>query len=249
MRSRRPRARPGSCRSPSPWATSRTVPPITCASISSRNRPARWPTEPTSGFTPSAVSTTPCRWRLCWTASSLIFRSASMLAEPDLGVGARRRRYRVEGVVQGVGFRPFVFRLASELTLTGFVSNGNGGVTVEVEGESNALERFESRLRAEAPPLSRVSAVRAEEVAACGDDQFVIAGSDDSGERRTAILADAATCSDCLAEIRDPSNRRYRYPFTNCTNCGPRFSIVEGIPYDRANTTMRRFVMCPRCRS
>src|SRR5579872_5744463 len=188
MRSPLPRARPGSCRSRSPSAISRTVPPTTCASISFRSRRERWPTGPISRFTPWAVSTTPCRWRLCWTASSLIFRSASMLAEPELGVVVRRRRYRVEGVVQGVGFRPFVFRLASELGLKGFVSNGNGGVTVEVEGESNALERFESRLRAEAPPLSRVSAVRAEEVAACGDDQFVIAGSDDSGERRTAIL-------------------------------------------------------------
>ncbi len=149
--------------------------------------------------------------------------------------------------MQGVGFRPYVYRLAGELGVAGHVLNDSRGVIVEVEAESETVERFLSRLEAEAPPLAHVESVTAEPVAETGKIGFVIRESTDDGEPRAAVTADSATCADCLAELFDPEDRRFRYPFTNCTNCGPRFTIVRGVPYDRPLTTMAGFEMCAAC--
>ncbi len=162
--------------------------------------------------------------------------------------GARRvraaPRARVEGVVQGVGFRPFVHRLAGELALDGFVLNDERGVLVEVQGSPERVERFLARLRTDAPPLAIVERVLAEPVEPSPERGFRIVESTGGGRADALVSADVATCEDCLAELFDPADRRHRYPFLNCTNCGPRFTIVRGVPYDRANTTMARFAMC-----
>ncbi len=146
-----------------------------------------------------------------------------------------------------MGFRPYVFRLAQELDLAGYVLNDERGVLVEVEGEPGAVDRFVLRLPSEAPPLARVEHVAREEVPACGLSGFSIAPSPAGRTPDAPVAADSATCPDCLAEMLDPADRRYRYPFTNCTNCGPRFTIVRGVPYDRPLTTMAGFTMCERC--
>lgn len=159
----------------------------------------------------------------------------------------RRIRARVAGTVQGVGFRPYVYRLAAELGLAGFICNDERGVLMELEGEPGAVERFLDRLPEEAPPLARVGEVAVEAVPAQGAVEFEIGASASGGAPATEISPDSATCFDCLAEISDPGNRRYRYPHTNCTNCGPRFTIVRGIPYDRPLTTMADFEMCAAC--
>jgi hydrogenase maturation protein HypF len=159
-----------------------------------------------------------------------------------------RVRIRVEGVVQGVGFRPFVHRLAGDLGLAGFVRNDARGVEIEAEGDPASVQRLLAGLQADAPPLASVEAVRAVEVTPRGDAGFSIAGSV-GGAPAALVTADAATCADCLAELRDPGDRRFRYPFVNCTNCGPRFTIVRGVPYDRPNTTMAAFAMCARCQA
>ncbi|MEA2135227.1 MAG: hydrogenase maturation protein HypF [Solirubrobacteraceae bacterium] len=159
----------------------------------------------------------------------------------------RRVRARVEGTVQGVGFRPFVYRLASELDLAGFVLNDERGVLLEVEGGETAVDGFLRRLSEEAPPLAAIEAVRPRDVAPAGERGFRILASPRGGEPAALVSPDTATCEDCLAELCDPSDRRHRYPFINCTNCGPRFTIVRGVPYDRPQTTMAGFEMCPRC--
>jgi hydrogenase maturation protein HypF len=159
-----------------------------------------------------------------------------------------RLHVRVEGVVQGVGYRPFVHRLAGELGLAGFVRNDARGVEIEAEGSAEAVDRFLVALRDQAPPLAVVEAVRAVGVDPLGDSGFSIAGSG-GGTPSALVTADAATCADCLAELRDPGDRRFRYPFVNCTNCGPRFTIVRGVPYDRPLTTMAGFAMCPACQA
>jgi hydrogenase maturation protein HypF len=164
-------------------------------------------------------------------------------------LAARRISARVEGVVQGVGFRPFVFRLAEELRLAGFVRNDTRGVVVEVEGEPGAVERFLAELGERAPPLARVERVTVREMEPEGGRAFAIAHSDAGGAPDALVSADSATCADCLAELHDAADRRYRYPFVNCTNCGPRFTIVRGVPYDRPLTTMAGFAMCPACRA
>ena len=158
-----------------------------------------------------------------------------------------RVRARIEGTVQGVGFRPYVYRLADEMGLAGHVLNDARGVVVEVEAPGDAVERFLARLPAEAPPLASVERVTAEELDELGELGFSIRESPAGGEPRAAVTPDSATCPDCLAELFDPGDRRFRYPFTNCTNCGPRFTIVRDIPYDRANTTMAGFEMCAAC--
>ncbi len=159
----------------------------------------------------------------------------------------QRLRVEIHGAVQGVGFRPFVYRLATEMGLTGWVINDTQGVFIEVEGSEAALQRFLERLPAEAPPRALVQTLSAAWLEAAGFERFEIRHSDSSGTKTVLVLPDIATCPDCLAEVLDPANRRYRYPFTNCTNCGPRFSIIEALPYDRPNTTMRRFTLCPDC--
>ncbi|GGU93665.1 carbamoyltransferase [Streptomyces albospinus] len=160
---------------------------------------------------------------------------------------AARRRIVVRGIVQGVGFRPFVHALATELGLTGHVTNTGEGVVAEVEGAAGALLRFGERIRGEAPPLAVVEAVEGEDIAATGDTGFSILPSHSHGPARTLVAPDAATCDACLAELTDPADRRHRHPFLTCTHCGPRFTIVRALPYDRAQTTMGRFPLCPRC--
>ena len=159
-----------------------------------------------------------------------------------------RVRARVEGTVQGVGFRPYVYRLAGELGVAGHVLNDSRGVVVEVEAAPETVERFLARLAAEAPPLAHVERVVAEPLEETGERGFAIRESPRDGEPRAAVTPDSATCSDCLAEVFDPGDRRFRYPFTNCTNCGPRFTIVRNVPYDRPHTTMAGFTMCAECR-
>ena len=161
----------------------------------------------------------------------------------------RRVRLRVSGTVQGVGFRPFVYRLAGELGLGGWVLNDSRGVLAEVEGEGEAVAEFLRRLPDEAPPLAAVERVEPEEVAPRGEAGFEIVASDAGGEAAAPVSPDSATCPDCLAELFDPGDRRHRYPFVNCTNCGPRFTIVAGVPYDRSRTTMAGFEMCAACRA
>ncbi len=150
--------------------------------------------------------------------------------------------------MQGVGFRPFVFRLAEQLELSGFVRNDTRGVLIEIEGEATAIDSFLERLRREPPPLARIEQTAVAECTACGRRGFVIDASDPSGAADAEVSADTGTCEDCLRELRDPDDRRYRYPFINCTNCGPRFTIVRGVPYDRPLTTMGGFEMCAVCR-
>jgi hydrogenase maturation protein HypF len=154
----------------------------------------------------------------------------------------------LRGAVQGVGFRPFVFRLATELSLTGWVLNSSAGLVVEVEGPSEQLSRFEQRLEQERPKASVVNVREFAWLAAEGATRFEILASDHDSGKTVNVLPDLATCPDCREELFDPGNRRFEYPFTNCTNCGPRYTIVLDIPYDRPNTTMREFVLCPRCR-
>ena len=153
----------------------------------------------------------------------------------------------MQGAVQGVGFRPFVYRLATELGLAGAVINSSAGVEIEVEGEDSLLESFVARLEREKPPRALISKIECSRVEPSNGSGFRIGPSDRAGSKSAAILPDIGTCEECLKEIFDPANRRYLYPFTNCTNCGPRFSIVESLPYDRANTSMRGFRMCAEC--
>ncbi|MEV8414316.1 carbamoyltransferase HypF [Streptomyces niveus] len=160
-----------------------------------------------------------------------------------------RRRFEVRGVVQGVGFRPFVYVTAAELALTGSVSNTGSGVVAEVEGDADAVAEFGRRLRADPPPLAVVESVGVTEQPPTGGAEFVIAASSTSDRVRTLVSPDTATCRDCLAELRDPADRRHRHPFITCTHCGPRFTIVTGMPYDRAATTMAAFDMCDDCRA
>jgi hydrogenase maturation protein HypF len=158
-----------------------------------------------------------------------------------------RTAIRVEGIVQGVGFRPFVYSLATGLGLGGLVGNDVDGVFAEVEGPPAAVGEFLRRLAAEAPPLASIERITASAMTPAGAASFEIVASGPDGRRRTLVAADTATCADCLRELADPADRRYRYPFINCTNCGPRFTIVRDVPYDRPLTTMAGFAMCELC--
>jgi len=161
----------------------------------------------------------------------------------------KRLSLRVRGAVQGVGFRPFVYRLAAELGLSGWVLNDASGVRLEVEGPRERLARFLHELRSNPPPRALIETVEEDWLEPAGHRGFVIRSSDGAGAPSAVVLPDIATCPDCLAEVLDPSDRRHRYPFTNCTNCGPRFTIVEALPYDRPQTTMRRFTLCRECQA
>ena len=160
---------------------------------------------------------------------------------------ATRLKIAVRGAVQGVGFRPFVHRLAVELGLAGWVNNSSQGVFIEAEGPRAGLEQFLLRLRTEKPPRSFIQSLESWWLDAAGYAGFEIRPSETGGGRTAIIMPDLATCPDCLGEIFDPRNRRHLYPFTNCTHCGPRFSIVESLPYDRANTSMKQFALCSEC--
>ena len=164
--------------------------------------------------------------------------------------GPKREQIHVSGQVQGVGFRPYVYRLARSLDLTGFVVNDPAGATVEVQGSAKPLEEFARRLVEGLPPLAEVRSYRREELSVVpGEEDFAIRPSVGGELTDAQVTVDTATCIDCLQELADPSDARYSYPFINCTNCGPRYSIIERIPYDRPNTTMSEFAMCPLCAS
>jgi hydrogenase maturation protein HypF len=158
------------------------------------------------------------------------------------------RRIRIRGVVQGVGFRPWVYRTAVEAGVTGRVLNDSAGVTVDAFGDHQALDRFEAALHVSPPPAARITEYQVSSIAPEWPPSFVIVHSRASADRRVSIPPDLATCDECLAEIFDPASRRFRYPFTNCTNCGPRLTIATDVPYDRAATTMAPFGMCDDCR-
>ncbi len=158
-----------------------------------------------------------------------------------------RLKVRLKGAVQGVGFRPFVYRVARELGLKGFVLNDSGGVEIEVEGERSKLEEFLVRLNRDKPPLAHIYSQDLEFLPSVGYEDFEIKESRGEGEREVSVLPDIATCDECLKELFELNDRRYMYPFINCTNCGPRFTIVEALPYDRPNTSMKKFSMCKEC--
>ena len=160
---------------------------------------------------------------------------------------SERWKISVSGIVQGVGFRPFVYRLARERALTGFVANTPEGVAIEAQGQAAQLEDFLVALRGEAPPLAQVGEIVSIPIPLSCDGEFILRHSAVSGPVSTLISPDVAVCEDCLAEFFEPADRRFRYPFINCTNCGPRYTIVERIPYDRPHTTMRRFTLCATC--
>jgi hydrogenase maturation protein HypF len=162
---------------------------------------------------------------------------------------ASGRRIAVQGTVQGVGFRPWVYQLARELQLAGTVKNGPEGVTIDAFGESAVLDQLISRMKAEFPPAARIEALAWEALEAEAPPGFEIIASDTTGHARASIPVDLAMCDACREEIRDPEARRFHYPFTNCTHCGPRFSIVRSIPYDRPNTTLAGFPLCAACRA
>ena len=158
-----------------------------------------------------------------------------------------RYRIQINGVVQGVGFRPFVYNLAKSLNLKGFVSNNTTGVVIEIEGENTLLNKFLNRLKEERPSISQIYKIKIEKLQPKNYQDFIIEKSISNEEITLDILPDIATCKYCLEEMCDPLNRRYLYPFINCTLCGPRFTIIESLPYDRENTVMRKFKMCSKC--
>lgn len=161
----------------------------------------------------------------------------------------RRIKYKIEGVVQGVGFRPFIYRIAKRYGLTGFVYNHSDGVDIELQGNSDMIAEFEKALRSENPPLSSIDNITCKEMSVLEDDTvFSIIESRSKDKSSTLIPPDIATCDDCVRELFDPKDKRYMYPFINCMNCGPRYTIVQSIPYDRKNTTMDDFPLCDDCR-
>ncbi len=182
--------------------------------------------------------------KYCWTASTLKKNSLKSHSQK-----LNRVQLSLRGILQGVGFRPFVYQLAQEIGLTGWVQNSPHGVSIEAEGYPLALEQFLRRLQEEIPPNAVLQELKSSYLEPIGYEYFNIRVSENSGDKSTPILPDMATCADCLREIFDPSNRRHLYPFTNCTHCGPRFSIIEALPYDRQHTSMKQFKMCEACQS
>ena len=166
-----------------------------------------------------------------------------------IDTATERLRILAQGIIQGVGFRPFVYGLAQRWGLSGFVLNNSAGVTIEVEGAPEAIEGFLDALRKEIPPLARIDTLAVEPVAPLHEQTFKILQSQESALRQALISPDMAICDECLRELFDPGDRRYRYPFINCTNCGPRFTIIQDVPYDREKTTMRVFPLCPACQA
>lgn len=172
--------------------------------------------------------------------------SANTLMEIGL-VGLGGARIVIKGIVQGVGFRPFVYNLAKEYGLKGWVRNTSAGVEIEVDGESSSIRSFIHALQADSPPLARIDSIEVSEKVKDGFHDFEIHHSAAFEDAFQPVSPDVSICDDCLRELLDPNDRRFLYPFINCTNCGPRFTIIEGVPYDRPNTTMARFEMCPDC--
>jgi hydrogenase maturation protein HypF len=160
----------------------------------------------------------------------------------------KRVRIHLRGIVQGVGFRPFVYNLATSLKLAGYVLNSSGGLLAEAEGPATAVDAFVDAVLHEPPPLAWIQATDTTDIPTLGEASFTIRDSLSVTGEFALVSPDVATCEDCLRDLTDPRNRRYQYPFTNCTNCGPRYTIVRDIPYDRPNTTMSKFVLCDACR-
>jgi len=161
----------------------------------------------------------------------------------------RRYRFIVNGIVQGVGFRPFLYRLALSCGLSGHALNSTAGVIIEIEGEDRKMDEFESRLSTEAPPLAKIILINKTEIEPQGDVEFRILSSSAEGKSGTVIIPpDIATCDKCFAELNNPADRRFGYPFINCTDCGPRYTIIKNLPYDRPTTTMSVFQLCPECK-
>jgi len=158
-----------------------------------------------------------------------------------------RERIDINGIVQGVGFRSFIYQLALKYHLSGFVLNSSDGVTIEIEGNRGDIDSFWDILRSSPPPLCRIDTISISKIKLQQSDQFLIKESNSSSDIATMVSADIATCDECLAEMYDPKDRRYLYPFINCTNCGPRYSIIESLPYDRVHTSMDKFDMCDEC--
>ncbi|MCB1492775.1 MAG: carbamoyltransferase HypF, partial [Rhodobiaceae bacterium] len=169
--------------------------------------------------------------------------------EPGIATTVAARSLTVTGRVQGVGFRPFVYRLAHEFGLDGWVRNSAGTVLIHAEGRPDALARFEAALVAKAPPLARPDLVEARDTAPQGEDGFRIVASAEGDAADIHLPPDLFCCDDCLAELETPGERRHRYPFTNCTQCGPRYTIIADLPYDRQNTAMAGFPLCDACRA
>lgn len=163
--------------------------------------------------------------------------------------GVLRKAIDIAGIVQGVGFRPFIYRLAGQCNLVGFIANTPAGVSLEVQGESEEVERFLARLPGEVPPLAKITSLVAREIETQGDATFQIISSQHGQAPRALISPDVTICEDCLREMNNPRDRRFRYPFINCTNCGPRFTIIRDIPYDRLRTSMAAFKMCGACQA
>jgi hydrogenase maturation protein HypF len=161
----------------------------------------------------------------------------------------QRQRVHVNGIVQGVGFRPFVYNLARHHELSGFVTNTSTGVWIEIEGQMANIESFLNELKGNPPPLAVLNEITSQTIEPVAECQFRIRASDPAGDIRTQISPDAALCQDCLQELFDPGDRRYRYPFINCTHCGPRYTITRNLPYDRNTTSMAEFAMCPECQT
>ncbi|MFH1754137.1 MAG: acylphosphatase, partial [Candidatus Latescibacterota bacterium] len=173
---------------------------------------------------------------------------SSRFTEEETRSGSRvRLRVHLCGVVQGVGFRPFVHRIAERSGLCGFVRNNSSGVEIEAEGSYNQMAQFFIALQDESPPIAEIQHIDIDKLDPAGEAGFHVAQSMHSGLGASLISPDVATCADCLHEMNDPCDRRYQYPFINCTNCGPRFTIIEQVPYDRIHTTMRDFALCPSC--
>lgn len=164
-------------------------------------------------------------------------------------IKTRRVKANISGIVQGVGFRPFVYQLARRFHLTGYITNTSNGVDVDIEGPSNEVDSFFKAIRKETPPLARITALKKCDYPKLGYTDFIIETSRGSDEKSTLISPDVCICDSCLSELRDFNDRRYKYPFINCTNCGPRYTIIEDIPYDRPKTSMKAFPMCPECRA
>ena len=160
-----------------------------------------------------------------------------------------RLRLLVTGVVQGVGFRPFVYDLAKRHGLSGFVGNNSEGVFIEIEGRATAVHDFCAHLKSETPPVAHIDSLSSTAMPAVGSVDFAIVQSQALPAANTLIAPDISICADCQRELLDPQNRRYGYPFINCTHCGPRFTIIKDIPYDRPYTTMAGFMMCPDCQA
>lgn len=170
-----------------------------------------------------------------------------MAAKPNKKV-KQRFKILIQGAVQGVGFRPFIYKLADELNLKGIISNTVKGVSIDIEGDESLLNKFVKRIKTDKPKLSHITNFEISKLEVKGFSDFKIINSDSRGDPEAIILPDIAVCDECLAEMFDANNRRFRYPFINCTNCGPRFSIIESLPYDRPNTSMKKFEMCDECK-